>query len=214
MAKLDPATATRPPAAVAPQPKKVAQILPAAADLFLEHGFDVVTMDMVAARSGVSKATLYVYFKSKEELFSAIVEDEARRLIDGVSAEIDDLGEIDVVLRKMAKKFLVLLTDDRTVALYRAVVGSVPRFPDVGRIVHEAGPLRMTATIAAFLATANDDGRLHVSDPTLAARQFLSLARCDFDVEALLSRPRHSDVELDQAVEAAVEVFLAAYGRA
>ena len=67
---------------VNPQPKqdrrwtrrkeaRPAELMSAALDLFVERGFAATRLDEVAARAGVSKGTLYLYFSSKEELFKA-----------------------------------------------------------------------------------------------------------------------------------------------
>jgi len=49
------------------------QIIDGACRVFLERGFDAASMGEIAREAAVSKGTLYVYFKSKEELFAAIV---------------------------------------------------------------------------------------------------------------------------------------------
>src|ERR1700712_5027520 len=49
------------------------ELLDAALDLFVEKGFAATRSEEVAARAGVSKGTLFLYFQSKEELFKAVV---------------------------------------------------------------------------------------------------------------------------------------------
>ncbi len=49
------------------------ELLEAALDLFVEKGFAATRSEEVAARAGVSKGTLFLYFPSKEELFKAVV---------------------------------------------------------------------------------------------------------------------------------------------
>ena len=49
------------------------ELLDAALDLFVEKGFAATRAEEVAARAGVSKGTLFLYFQSKEELFKAVV---------------------------------------------------------------------------------------------------------------------------------------------
>jgi len=52
-------------------------ILNKAKDLFAKYGIKKTTMDDVAEASGITKGTIYNYFKSKEELFSEIAKKEA-----------------------------------------------------------------------------------------------------------------------------------------
>lgn len=59
------------------------ELLDAALDLFVEKGFAATRSEEVAARAGVSKGTLFLYFPSKEELFKAVV----RENISGRFAE-------------------------------------------------------------------------------------------------------------------------------
>src|SRR5688572_10872868 len=59
------------------------ELLEAALDLFVEKGFAATRSEEVAARAGVSKGTLFLYFPSKEELFKAVV----RESISGRFAE-------------------------------------------------------------------------------------------------------------------------------
>ncbi len=59
-----------------PVGRKMAQVNEAAHRLFLEHGFAATSMDAVAREAGVSKATLYSYFPSKEALFAHLIADE------------------------------------------------------------------------------------------------------------------------------------------
>ncbi len=62
------------------------ELLAAALDVFAEKGFAATRVDEVAARAGVSKGTLFLYFPSKEELFKAVV----RENISGRFAEWDE----------------------------------------------------------------------------------------------------------------------------
>ena len=75
-----------------------AELLAAALDLFVEKGYAGTRLDDVAARAGVSKGTLYLYFQNKEELFKAVVREnivtplaeaaQEMREFDGPSAEL------------------------------------------------------------------------------------------------------------------------------
>ncbi len=60
------------------------QILRSAADLFREKGYRASTLDDIAARLGMSKATLYTYFRAKEEMLAAI----SRETIESFTREL------------------------------------------------------------------------------------------------------------------------------
>jgi AcrR family transcriptional regulator len=83
MSPITPKTVVRDPDA------KKRKILEAARLLLVERGFADVVLDDIAKRAGVAKGTLFLYFKSKEELFSAAFSD----LVDSLGAELEALSK-------------------------------------------------------------------------------------------------------------------------
>ena len=69
-----------------PAGSKAESILAAAKRAFLAAGFEAVSMDAIAREAGVSKATVYAHFGSKEELFGAVIEGECERYFASFSA--------------------------------------------------------------------------------------------------------------------------------
>lgn len=209
----DQARGIREAGAVPPQRgRKGASILAAARTLFLDHGFDAVTMDMVAQQAPVSKATLYAHFASKEELFTAVMVDRAHRLVEEVwriAPESDDIGGM---LRHIAQTFVDIFLTGEAISLHRAVIGVVPRFPGIGATIFESGPKALTARLAEFLAEAHRKGRLDIPNPPLAASQFLSVVRGDFDIRGLLlpsTPPGRAEVKAQ--IDAGIDLFLQVY---
>ncbi|BCM22314.1 TetR/AcrR family transcriptional regulator [Mesorhizobium sp. J8] len=77
----------------APQQKRgrdrVAALMAAASDLFVEKGFDATTMTEIAAKAGAAIGTLYLFFPTKQAMAQAILAQNAEAL----SAELDDLRD-------------------------------------------------------------------------------------------------------------------------
>ena len=74
------------------------ELLEAALDLFVEKGFAATRSEEVAARAGVSKGTLFLYFPSKEELFKAVVmENVARPVAEGITEAENFQGDISML---------------------------------------------------------------------------------------------------------------------
>jgi TetR/AcrR family transcriptional repressor of mexJK operon len=192
--------------------RKAGSILAAARKLFLDHGFDAVAMDMVAQQAPVSKATLYAHFSSKEELFTAVVVDEAHRVLAEVWRVALERADIGDMLRHIAQKFVDIFLMGDAMSLHRAVIGVVPRFPAIGAAIFESGPKALTGRLAEFLAEAHRKGRLDIPNPPLAANQFLSLVRGDLDIRGLLlpaTPPGRAEIEAQ--VDAGIDLFLRFY---
>jgi len=192
--------------------RKTVAILAAARELFLDHGFDAVSMDMIARQAPVSKATLYAHFASKEELFTAFVVDEANQVMDEVWRIVPDSNDVATVLRGVAAKFVDIFLSEQTMFLQRAVIGVVPRFPSIGAAIFDTGPKALTERLAKFLAEAHERGLLNVPNPMLAATQFLSVVRGDLDIRGLLlpaAPPSRAEIEVQ--IEAGIDLFLHFY---
>jgi TetR/AcrR family transcriptional regulator, mexJK operon transcriptional repressor len=193
-----------------------AQTIRAAAErAFLASGFGAVSMDAIAREAGVSKATVYAHYHSKEELFGAVVADLSERRFHGFSAEALDPADIEASLLTIATRFLDLVLSPEAIALNRILIGEVSRFPVLGEVFWAAGPERTRVQVEAFLRRAAAAGTLSVPDARLAAEQFIALARGEIHLRSLLRLEDPDDpVKLAAAAASAVATFLRAFRRA
>jgi AcrR family transcriptional regulator len=202
-------------AAVSAPTEKAESILAAARRMFLAGGFGAVSMDAIAREAGASKATLYAYFASKEELFGAVVAHEGERYFHGFSVHELDPGQVEASLGEIAQRFLKLVLSPDAVAVNRITIAEAVRFPQLGEIFWRSGPERTRAQIEAFLRRADAAGTLSVPDPRLAAEQFIALLRGDAHLRQLLRLDAAADpVDLTAAAHGAVATFLRAFGKA
>ena len=73
-----------------PNEEKRQAICKAAAELFAQRPFHEVRLDDVAAAASIGKGTLYVYFKSKEDLFVSLISEAFEKLLDSIDSKLDD----------------------------------------------------------------------------------------------------------------------------
>lgn len=192
---------------------KAESILAAAKQAFLAGGFGAVSMDVIAREAGVSKATVYAHFGSKEELFGAVIGGECEQRFAGLSADELDPGDLRASLTILGRRFLELVLSPDAIALHRIILGEVSRFPVLGEVFWHAGPERNRLQIEAFLETAAAAGALPVRDTRLAAEQFVSLVRGEIQLRQLLRlNDEPTRGEIHTAVEGAIDTFLRAFG--
>jgi AcrR family transcriptional regulator len=190
---------------------KAEAVLAAAERTFLASGFGAVSMDAIAREAGVSKATVYAHFANKEELFGAVIAAVSERF-GGFSALELDPRDIERSLNTIAHRFLDLVLSPESIAVNRIIIGEVTRFPVLGSVFWEAGPARVRAQIEMFLRGAGEVGSLVISDPRLAAEQFVSLVRGEIHLRRLLRLGGEGDMAgLAAAAESAVATFLRAF---
>src|SRR5271166_7209396 len=83
-------------------------IVEAAERLFLKRGFGAVSMDELAEAAGVARRTLYNQFSSKEEIFREMLLRVSGQLEDAFPPGIETRGEVEDVLRLIARMILEL----------------------------------------------------------------------------------------------------------
>lgn len=193
------------------------QILAGAREVFAEMGYERASVDQVAARAGVSKATVYHHFLDKKNLFIACFSEEADVLRAGLRCKLlrdEPSGAVGPALQAVGEHLLALFLAPAIVALYRNTSAEVARFPELGRLLFERGPAAMQAAVAEYLRRWHEAGTLQLADPHAAAVQFINLCRGDLTCRAQFGvLPEPYEPAIAAAVERAVGVFLAAYGR-
>ena len=209
----------RDPAPAADQPAsrdnaKLRQILEGARHVFLANGFDGASMNDIARIAGVSKGTLYVYFASKEALFEALIREEKKQQAEQI-CDYDVEGDVRTVLRSWGRSLLGHMTRPESIAHIRIVIAVAPKFPSIGRTFDEAGPQYGLKKLAEYLAREVVAGNLDISDPAVAARHFVMMCQGDIFRELLFCVQKEATQEvIDRTVDAAVDTFFRAYGRA
>jgi TetR/AcrR family transcriptional repressor of mexJK operon len=191
---------------------KRAVILDSAEGLFLSSGYELTSVDAIAARAGVSKRTVYDHFGDKLSLFRAVL----RRVDDAVLATVRTAIEQELTdgrdLREALLAFLQRMMTDTvpspTYATFRrlnARAASAPRLPD--RSGEER--VRLLEERFAQLAAA---GELEVSDPRRAVQHFTALTmRLVIDAIDRDPAAEVSGSEIQEILTDGVDAFLRAY---
>ena len=194
-----------------PKPsRKRDAILEAARACFLEQGYAAASMDMVAARAGVSKATIYAHFSGKDDLFAEVIHSRCEREFYGPDSP-PETGDARTVLTGAGLSVMRLLLAPESLGIYRVVVAEAARQPDLARAFWEAGPARGKARLSAVFENLNRRGELAVPDCWVAADQFAAMLRAEVFHRSLLGLPPPDGHTIETTVAAAVETMLRAY---
>ena len=194
----------------AENPKRNA-ILLAAAQLFLEQGYEPVSMDAIAGAADVSKRTVYSYFDSKTTLFTSIMIAHCSSM-GGIALPDHPVGhDPRKVLTDYGRVFLRMITSPRAVAMQRVIFREVDRLPEVGKIFFQKGPARHITKLADYLKQADAEGKLEVADPERAAFLFMSIVKAPFHLQQLCGLIDEVPASaIERSVKEAVDFFLKA----
>jgi AcrR family transcriptional regulator len=188
------------------------QIVDGARRVFLTRGFDAASMADIAKAAGVSKGTLYVYFKDKDELFAAIVHGECAMQAEGVFDFDNADHDVEAVLKRHGQAFVRNISDPGRLSSLRTVIAVAERMPDLGRKLYETGPAVGIAKLAAYLRAQVDAGVLAIEDCDVAAAQFIETCHATMFKPMLFNfAPPPTPERITHVVGIAVRTFLAAY---
>ena len=151
------------------------QIVDGAREIFLARGFDAASMMDIAKAAGVSKGTLYVYFKNKEELFAAIVQQECCTHAEGAFRLDNDDHDVKAALTRIGTEYIKFLCQPEKASSLRIVIAIADRMPEIGKAFYETGPYNGIARLKGYIDAQVDAGVLAVEDTEVAAAQFLEL---------------------------------------
>ena len=189
------------------------QIIDGARRMFLAQGFDAASMNEIARQAGVSKGTLYVYFKSKEELFEAIVEAQCRRQGEQIFT-FDRTADIESELERLGREFSRFLTRPGGVSELRTVVAIAERMPELGAKFYLSGPAFGVDSLKRYLEEKVAAGVLEPHDCEVAAAQFIdACVSTTFKPMLFNHAGPPSEERVAHVVGMAVRAFLAAYAK-
>lgn len=191
--------------------RKREAIIQAAIAEFRANGFEITSMDKIAATAGVSKRTVYNHFPSKEELFAEIL----NQLWARISAEQTVVYRADQPLREQLLPLLLaklqLMADDNFLGLARVAIAATIHSPERAQdMVARMGEREEGLTV--WIRAAQADGRLKTVEAEFAAQQMQGLLK-SFGFWPQISMglpPLDADTQKTVA-ESALEMFLARY---
>jgi TetR/AcrR family transcriptional regulator of autoinduction and epiphytic fitness len=191
--------------------RKREAIIQAAIAEFRAHGFEVTSMDKIAATAGVSKRTVYNHFPSKEELFAEILNQLWARISAEQAVTYNRDQPLREQLRQMLQAKVQLMADENFLTLARVAIAATIHSPERAQNMIERMGEREEA-LTVWIRAAQADGRLKPVDPEFAAHQVQGLLKT-FGFWPQMSMGRAAlDVDMQNTVaESALEMFLACY---
>ena len=144
------------------------EITAAALAAFAEKGYAATRVDDVAKRAGVSKGLLYLYFKTKEELFKAVVRSFVMPRVDALTASIDTSElSAEEFLRGPFLEFVKNVPGSPVSVVIRLMIAEGPKHPDLVQFYWDNVVSRGLAAITELLERGVANGefrRTNVND--------------------------------------------------
>jgi TetR/AcrR family transcriptional regulator, mexJK operon transcriptional repressor len=185
------------------------KIVRAAAKLFLEKGYDNVSINDIIEVVGGSKGTIYSNFGSKEKLLEAVVE----QMCSDVTIRIDTraVGTVDEQLTRIARSFVSKVLSPEILYFHRLMTSIGRTFPKAGRLFYETGPRTVYQIIGGWIAMHQAKGSIRDDVPAHhLAVLFHDMLIGEHMLSWLTSASSDKDhaKRIDQTVRTAVTLFL------
>jgi TetR/AcrR family transcriptional regulator len=141
------------------------ELLDAALDLFVEKGFAATRSEEVAARAGVSKGTLFLYFPSKEELFKAVVRENISGRFGEWNAEFEGFeGSTPDMVRYCMRVWWERIGATRASGITKLIISEARNFPDIAAFYQQEVIQPANVLIRRILQRGVDRGEFRVLD--------------------------------------------------
>lgn len=146
------------------------EICAAALEVFAEKGFAAAKLDEIARRAGVSKGTLYLYFKDKEQLFRAVVR---AAIVPNIDLGRDTLIQTGLPFAELIRRFMGHLVETSAHvpigAVAKMVISESRNFPELAKVWHDEVVSKALGAITALIEMAQAKGEVRPGDARLHA---------------------------------------------
>jgi AcrR family transcriptional regulator len=185
-----------------------AELLDTALDMFLDRGFELTTMEAVAAAVGMAKRTVYARYADKAALFLAAVERAiARSVVPRADFEALASADLEATLVAFARMRIAHFQTAEGVKLQRIVNTESFRFPEIFTWYFEKGAGAAIGFLTDLLQARARAGEIDLDDPALAANIFMSMV-VGGPVRTIVAGMPMPQAAIERRVDYAVAIFL------
>ena len=188
------------------------EIVQIAAELFEKHGYDRCSMAALSERLGGSKATLYGYFSSKEDLLRAVIQCEVASEFDRILQDLHGSSDLRACLIELGTAYHNKRLSSLPVANIRAIVNQPP-CSTMGKDFYETIIRPAFESVAKQFELLMDQGRLKRADPWVVLMHWKGLNDWDlFERRLIGAICGPEDVDVKKVATLAADAFLKLYG--
>lgn len=178
------------------------EVLDAALQLFTEKGFAATRMDEIAARAGVSKGTIYLYFPSKEAVLEGLVRRAIVPVASSALATLADFrGDPRHVIATVIKSMGHQLADPRILAVPRVLLREVLGFPHLAEMYRIEVLDRALPVLEQMIRNGIEDGYLRPLDPALTIRSLVGPIMLHVILAEVFGVTPPGGLELDKLID-------------
>ncbi len=136
----------------------------------MAHGFDAARMEDIAARAGISKAAVYLYFESKEALLRALIEREVKPVFAGIETIAASIPDPRAAIKGIAAMVAGRVSDPRLASIPFLVISIANRFPELAAYYRTEVVEKAKAALEALVKRGVALGQFREVEPRAVVR--------------------------------------------
>ncbi len=151
------------------------EIVAAALEVFVEHGFAAAKLSDVARHAGVTKGTVYLYFESKEALFKAVVRETIVPVIaEGEALARSFTGSARELVERLVREYWRLVGETPLAGIPKLMMAEAGTFPELTRFYYDEVVTRGHRLMAGVIERGIKNGEFRPVDVKVAAKLAMS----------------------------------------
>ena len=196
------------------RPTKKTSILLAATDLFLEKGFQDVSIRNITERADCSRETVYRYYSNKEDIFAGTIMSQMEVYLATMeSLTMGGSRDLRQGLINWSVSLISSVTADKYIRFRRLIISEVNARPEHGKLYYDLTYHQGTKAVTEFFRQRQEEGNLKPIDPRRLAKYFVGMLLYELIHLLILGvKKRPDDAEALLLAEEAVDDFLIGYG--
>jgi len=187
------------------------EILDVARDLFVEHGFEQTSLDMIISKTGGSRRNIYDLFGNKDGLFEAVMTDQLQTVLarTHVPKEIAEDRPVREQLEQIGLNFLNGLLQPAVLRTLRQFIVASGDRPQLGHRAFATGPAVLYGQLKAYFEQMVAADRLVLPDTAAAARILAEMLKGGMELRAMMTGDLDiPNKQIEDHVHKAVDLFL------
>ena len=188
--------------------RRLGNMLETAMRLFLERGYEAVSVEEIAKQAGVAKRFIYARYDDKSELFGAAIEHTFMGKFEGVLRGFEPSWrgpESD--LYELGRQLVEIAIQPEAIALHRLFISSAPLFPELAKRFVERNRERALKEVERVFKFYADRGEIDFPQPQLVIEQFF-ISVVGIPQRLALLGLRENPEEQEQRLRTAVQLFV------
>ena len=188
------------------------EILEAAIEEFAVRGYAQTRLEDVASRAGISKGLVYVYFRTKEELFKAAIRTLLVPRVEALRKQLESSDETsEALIRGPVLSLMKQVVGSRLGYVVRLMVAEGAKHPDLTAFYHEQMISRTMGLLRWIIARGGERGEFKPSPVMDFPQLFVAPVLISLLWKMLIDRHQHLDAE--KMLEAHIDIMLGALRR-